>query len=87
VAVLILPNNVSPPCRLHTVMDCDKVLVMNDGKVWEFAPPAVLLGLESAHPSDVMPPDGASIFQALVQETGIESAAALMSVAARSFRR
>ena len=29
--------------RLHTIMDYDNVIVMNDGKLAEFGPPRVLL--------------------------------------------
>lgn len=55
--------------RLHTVMDADKVLVMDAGEVVEFA-----------HPFDLLQkPDG--MFKRLVDQTGKSTAAALMLAA------
>jgi len=51
--------------RLHTIMDFDKVLVMDNGKVAEFSSPRELLENENG------------LFSALVDSTGKESALAL----------
>jgi len=47
--------------RLNTIMEADKILFMDAGKVMEFAPPLVLLNR----------PDG--YFNTLLKETGIDS--------------
>lgn len=47
--------------RLHTVMDCDKILVMNFGKVEEFDKPCNLLKIEGG------------IFAGMVAAGGVES--------------
>ena len=47
--------------RLNTIMEADKILVMDAGKVMEFAPPLVLL----------QRPDG--YFTSLLKETGTDS--------------
>jgi ATP-binding cassette, subfamily C (CFTR/MRP), member 1 len=57
--------------RLNTIMDYDRVLVMKDGRVCEFATPHQLL----------QDPDGA--FTSLVEETGPANAALLRSMAER----
>ena len=56
--------------RLNTVIDFDKILVMDDGRVAEYDAPHVLLAKE----------DG--LFSALVDATGERSAAELRSRAA-----
>lgn len=71
--------------RLHTVMDCDKVLVMDDGCVREFGPPAVLLGLCTPSGDDCVAPPTVSIFQSLVNETGPDVAAALRQIAMEAY--
>ena len=43
--------------RIETIIDCDRVLVMNNGRVGEFAPPKDLLS------------DHESIFYSLVRES------------------
>ena len=55
--------------RLHTVMDSDRILVMNAGSVEEFEHPFVLLG------------DKKGILYSLVQTTGKTTAANLESIA------
>lgn len=57
--------------RLHTVIDCDKVLVMDAGRVVEFGSPYQLL-------SDVA---GPRVFHRMVQEMGSATYAALLAVA------
>ena len=47
--------------RLNTIMEADKILVMDSGKVMEFAPPLVLL----------QKPDG--YFTSLLKQTGSDS--------------
>lgn len=73
--------------RLHTVMDCDKVLVMDDGVVREFGPPAVLLGLCPPPPDECVVSNSESVrvFQSLVEETGPEVADALRRTALEAF--
>ncbi|XP_063908439.1 probable multidrug resistance-associated protein lethal(2)03659 isoform X2 [Zophobas morio] len=61
--------------RLHTVMDSDRILVMNAGSVEEFEHPYVLLG------------DKKGILYSLVQTTGKTTAANLESIARESFMR
>ena len=58
--------------RLNTIMDCDKILVMEQGRAMEFASPSELL----ANPD--------SLFSGLIASTGKESAAALREVAVAS---
>lgn len=55
-------------CRLNTIMDNDYVLVMGDGRMVEFGPPAELLSRNGA-------------FSDLVDSTGPESARALRNMA------
>ena len=73
--------------RLHTVMDYDRVLVLDKGCVVEYDSPAALLGLLA--PSAVTSSGGASggvtgprgHFATMVDETGPETAAALREMA------
>lgn len=58
--------------RLPTIIDYDKVLVMNAGVVAEFDSPHALLQL----------PDG--IFKGMVDSTGVESASFLRATAERA---
>merc|ERR1712037_536731 len=62
--------------RLHTVMDCDRILVLSDGKVAEFGKPSTLLGKR----------DG--VLAGLAEETGekrlLEAIAALSSPSSSS---
>ncbi|CAG9768551.1 unnamed protein product [Ceutorhynchus assimilis] len=60
--------------RLHTIMDSDKVLVMDAGKSVEFDHPYVLLQ------------DEQSIFSSLVEQTGKSMAANLREIAARTYQ-
>jgi ABC-type multidrug transport system fused ATPase/permease subunit len=55
--------------RLHTIMDYDVVLVMDDGHAVEFGSPKVLLQ------------DVNGFFTSLVEATGPESASALRNIA------
>jgi ATP-binding cassette subfamily C (CFTR/MRP) protein 4 len=55
--------------RLHTIMDYDVVLVMDDGRAVEFGPPKVLLQ------------DDNGFFTNLVEATGAENASALRKIA------
>ncbi|KAJ1332267.1 hypothetical protein BSLG_008573 [Batrachochytrium salamandrivorans] len=59
--------------RLNTIIDCDRVLVMDAGKVVEFDEPSKLLNI----------PDG--IFRSLVEQTGEASAAKLREVAESAY--
>lgn len=61
--------------RLGTVIEMDRVVVMANGKVAEFAAPADLLD------------DKTSKFSVMVDATGPSSAASLRSAAAKTFRR
>ncbi|CAG9854243.1 unnamed protein product [Phyllotreta striolata] len=60
--------------RLHTIMDSDKVLVMDAGRAVEFDHPHTLLQNESG------------IFYSLVQQTGKATAKNLIAVAAKSYK-
>lgn len=59
--------------RLHTIMDSDKVLVMDAGREVEFDYPHTLLQNESG------------VFYALVQQTGKSTAKTLMNIARDSY--
>lgn len=61
--------------RLHTIMDSDKVLVMDAGQAVEFEHPYLLLQNESG------------IFYSLVQQTGKSTAKNLTTVAEVSYYR
>ena len=65
--------------RINTIISCDAILVMDKGLVAEFAHPHELLSRRDA---DGRP---ASLFGALVEETGPESAAALRRAAAEAY--
>jgi ABC-type multidrug transport system fused ATPase/permease subunit len=74
--------------RLHTIMDCDRVLVLDKGRVVEYDAPAALLKMRpSREPSTNIDQSGsgASIFESLVDETGVEMSAALRDIAARAY--
>jgi ABC-type cobalamin/Fe3+-siderophores transport system ATPase subunit len=58
--------------RIHTVIDCDRILVMSDGRVVEFDEPHVLLC------------DPQSVFSGMVKETGAASAALLREMALKA---
>jgi len=55
--------------RLHTIMDCDKILIMDAGTVGEFDHPSNLLAKEN------------SLLTSLVEETGARSAKKLKDIA------
>ncbi|XP_050401602.2 ATP-binding cassette sub-family C member 4 isoform X1 [Patella vulgata] len=55
--------------RLHTVMDCDRILVLHDGEVKEFDTPYNLLQEEDGY------------FTNLVDQTGVQQAAELRNLA------
>ena len=59
--------------RLNTVIDYDKILVLDKGKVMEFDEPHMLLSNPSSHLSS------------MVDETGAKNAALLRSMAAKKF--
>jgi ABC-type multidrug transport system ATPase subunit len=59
--------------RLNTIISCDRVLVMDAGRVAEFAHPHELLSRAD------------SIFASLVDETGPESSLALRNLAAAAY--
>ncbi|XP_049854965.1 ATP-binding cassette sub-family C member 4-like [Schistocerca gregaria] len=61
--------------RLHTIMDSDKVLVMDSGTMVEFA-----------HPHELLQ-DSEGYFTKMVQKTGAAMAAQLTEVAESSYRR
>lgn len=61
--------------RLHTIMDSDRVLVMNAGRVEEFDHPYLL----------TLNPSG--IFYSLLQQTGKNTAQSLQSIAEISYYR
>ncbi|XP_018565536.1 probable multidrug resistance-associated protein lethal(2)03659 [Anoplophora glabripennis] len=60
--------------RLHTIMDSDKVLVMDSGRVAEFDHPHTLLQ------------NASGVFTGLVMQTGKAMAENLMSIAEQNFR-
>lgn len=51
--------------RLNTIMECDKILVMDAGKVVEFGPPLALLNLNDGHFTNLLKETGESSFQKL----------------------
>lgn len=63
--------------RLNTIIDSDAILVMDAGRCSEFGHPHELLAKGA----------GASIFAALVEETGPQSAAALRAAAAAAYAK
>jgi ABC-type multidrug transport system fused ATPase/permease subunit len=70
--------------RLNTVMDSDKILGLDAGRVSEFASPRTLLGLPGARRSaqDIVHAHGMDrgLFRSLVEETGAATAAHLASL-------
>ncbi|XP_049951176.1 probable multidrug resistance-associated protein lethal(2)03659 isoform X3 [Schistocerca serialis cubense] len=60
--------------RLHTIMDSDKVLVMDGGNLKEFDHPHILLS------------DNNSIFYSMVEQTGKAAAEELRAIAEESYR-
>lgn len=69
--------------RLQTVMDCDFVLVMQNGKAVEFGSPReLLLSAEKENQEEVGETDGfLYTFASLVDATGPGSSAALRAIA------
>jgi ABC-type multidrug transport system fused ATPase/permease subunit len=68
--------------RLATIIDCDRVLVMGDGKVLEYDHPAALLGMiPRREPIRNTSIDGQGTFQAMVNDTGPETALMLRKAA------
>lgn len=63
--------------RLNTIIDSDAILVMDAGRCSEFGHPHELLAKGA----------GASIFAALVEETGPQSASALRAAAAAAYAK
>lgn len=61
--------------RLNTIMESDKILVMDAGKVVEFAPPLALLQIPEGH------------FTRLLRETGPASFNKLKSIAEKKAQR
>ncbi|XP_030765293.1 probable multidrug resistance-associated protein lethal(2)03659 isoform X2 [Sitophilus oryzae] len=61
--------------RLHTIMDSDKVIVMDAGKVVEFG-----------HPHELLQKKGDGVFYELVQQTGRAMAENLISIAEESYK-
>lgn len=59
--------------RIHTIIGCDRVLVMNEGTVGEFA-----------HPHELLSRKG-SLFASLVDEMGEQTASHLRALAAEKF--
>lgn len=59
--------------RLNTVMESDKILVMDAGKVVEFAPPVALLGLENGHFTKLLKETGHDSFEKL-KKTAVDKA-------------
>lgn len=64
-----MPRNTVLGCRLHTIIDCDMVLVMDHGQAAEWGRPATLLDN----------PNG--VFSSMVKETGHAAEQFLRSVA------
>jgi len=60
--------------RLHTIIDSDKVLVLDDGRVLEYGPPSELLA------------DPAGAFRALVDAAKVKSATNLLAMAEEEAR-
>jgi ABC-type transport system involved in cytochrome bd biosynthesis fused ATPase/permease subunit len=61
--------------RLNTIMDSDKILVMDAGVATEFAPPMTLLNREG------------TIFASLVAQTGEENAARLKDISEAKYNK
>lgn len=59
--------------RLHTIMDSDKVLVMDQGRVNQFDAPHLLLQEEGG------------IFAGMVQSTGLQESERLKEIAKQAF--
>ena len=53
--------------RLHTVMDSDKILVLEDGRVVEFDTPSKLLENSEGHLSQMVNQSGSRVKKKLVQ--------------------
>jgi ATP-binding cassette subfamily C (CFTR/MRP) protein 5 len=70
--------------RLHTIMDCDRVLVLDKGRVAEYDAPAALLHVRPA--CEAGRGNGEpSIFESLVNETGPDMSSALRDIAVRAY--
>ncbi|KAJ3229676.1 Canalicular multispecific organic anion transporter 2 [Chytriomyces hyalinus] len=66
--------------RLNTVIDSDRILVLDAGNIAEFDSPAALLAQDGLDGRPL------SMFAAMVQETGLQNAAALRALAFESQR-
>ena len=69
--------------RLHTVMDCHRVLSLRDGNVEEYDAPAALLGLVPS--VEVKRETTNSILLSLVEETGLETSNELKHMALEAY--
>ncbi|KAJ3223596.1 hypothetical protein HDU78_011259, partial [Chytriomyces hyalinus] len=66
--------------RLNTVIDSDRILVLDGGNIAEFDSPAALLAQDGVDGRPL------SMFAAMVQETGQQNATALRALAFESER-
>jgi ABC-type multidrug transport system fused ATPase/permease subunit len=72
--------------RLHTIMDADAVVVLDDGRLVEHGPPLELMRAPAQH-NTAGAGAGAGIFKSLVEETGPETATLLMRMAEQAHTR
>ncbi|KAI8803437.1 P-loop containing nucleoside triphosphate hydrolase protein [Cladochytrium replicatum] len=72
--------------RLNTIIDYDRVLVLDQGRVAEFDRPAALLGNDTDDTNDDVPSQR-RIFNSMVEETGPVNSALLKSMASKAVPR